>query len=219
MPLFRRITDILTANVNDLVDRFEDPESLLRQAVREMESAVEQTMNAAARSIASERLLSRQIDEHRQHSSALRNRAREAVATGDEARARTLLADRRRHDDLAAALNDQLNAARSQNARLRRQLDALRLRLAEARQAMHLHIARNRAAEAQRALAVDTYRSNSPANAFDRFDRLRDRIDRADAESQAWLELAGESLADDDAGDAAIECELAALKAELTTAS
>jgi hypothetical protein len=35
MAIFRRITDMLTANVNDLIERIEDPESLLRQAVRQ----------------------------------------------------------------------------------------------------------------------------------------------------------------------------------------
>lgn len=219
MPIFRRITDILTANVNDLVDRFEDPESLLRQAVREMESAIEQTMTATAQSIASERLLSRQVEDHRRQGTAPRERAREAVARGDEAYARTLLADRHRHEELAAALHDQLEAARTQNARLRRQLDALRLRLAEARQAMHLHIARNRAAEAQRSLAADSYRLNLQTSPFDRFDRLRDRIDRKDAESQAWLELAGEPFTDDESVNSVIDQELAALKAELTTVS
>jgi len=207
---------MLTANVNDLIDRIEDPESLLRHAVREMESAVDQTMNAPARSIASERLLTRQVDEQRRQSAALHARAREAVTRQDDARARALLADRRRHDDLAAALDDQLNTVRSQNARLRRRLDALRLRLAEVRQSMHLHIARNRAANAQRTLASDAYRMNGCAGPVDRFDRLRDRIDRAEAESEAWLELAGESNSDNEAGDAAIELQLAELKAELS---
>jgi phage shock protein A len=215
MPIFRRIADMLSANLNDLIERIEDPEALLRQAVREMESAVEQTMNAAARSIASERLLSRQIDEHRRQSAALIERAREAVLRQDDARARILLADRRRHDDLAAALEDQLKLTRSQNARLRRQLDALRLRLAEARQTMDLHIARNRAATAQRRFATDTFRLNVSSDAFQRFDRLRERIDRTEAESQAWLELVGEYETGDEVAVGAIDIELAALKAEL----
>jgi len=219
MPLFQRITDMLTANVNDLIDRIEDPEALLRQAVREMESAVDQTMNAAARSIASERLLARQVDEQRRQSAALHVRALEAVTRQDDTRARAALADRRRHDDLAAALEDQLTAVRSHNARLRRRLDPLRLRLAEVRQSMHLHIARNRAAQSQRTLALNAYATHVGTGPVDRFDRLRERIDRVEAESEAWLELAGESQTDDEIADAAIELQLAELKAELTAES
>src|SRR5262245_25190156 len=114
MPIFRRVADMLSANLNDLIERFEDPESLLRQAVREMEAAVDQTMAAAARSIASERLLSRQIDEHRRHSELLHARARDAVARQDDAGARSLLAERRRHDDLAVVLEDQLSQIQKQ---------------------------------------------------------------------------------------------------------
>jgi phage shock protein A len=191
MPIFRRIADMLSANVNDLIERIEDPESLLRQAVREMEAAVEQTMNAAARSIASERLLTRQIEDHRKQSTDLLNRAREAVARRDDPRARLLLSERRRRDELAAALDDQLTTARTQNARLRRQLDALRIRLSEARQTLHLHIARNRAARAQRQVAADALHVNGSTDAVQRFDRLCARIDRTEAESQAYLELAG----------------------------
>ena len=41
MRLFRRIGDIVAANLNDLVDRFEDPEVMLKQAIREMETMIE----------------------------------------------------------------------------------------------------------------------------------------------------------------------------------
>ena len=57
MGLFRRFGDILSANLNDLVDRFEDPEKMLRQAIREMEQAVASGLNSAAKVVANERLL------------------------------------------------------------------------------------------------------------------------------------------------------------------
>lgn len=215
MPIFRRVADMLSANLNDLIERFEDPESLLRQAVREMEAAVDQTMAAAARSIASERLLASQIEEHRQHSTVLHNRARDAVARHDDDGARSLLAERRRHDDLAAVLGDQLSEIQKQNSRLRRRLDGLRARLSEARQTMHLHIARNRAARAQREFAADAFQINTGSEAWQRFDRMRDRIDRADAESRAYLELTGEYAANDAVTEAGIDVELAALKEQL----
>ena len=41
MRLFQRIGDIIAANLNDLVDRFEDPEVMLKQAIREMETMIE----------------------------------------------------------------------------------------------------------------------------------------------------------------------------------
>ena len=59
MRLFQRIGDIIAANLNDLVDRFEDPEVMLKQAIREMETMIESATGGAARAIAGERLLAR----------------------------------------------------------------------------------------------------------------------------------------------------------------
>lgn len=218
MPIFRRIADILSANVNDLIDRFEDPEAMLRQAVREMEEGVEQTMSAAAKSIAGERLLAKQLEEQRRQGEQQQSRARAAVTRHDDAAARLALAARARHDKLAAALADQLAAARTQNARLRRQLDALRVRLAEARQTMHVYIARNRAAQAQRQVAADALHVDGTSEPFHRFHHLCGRIERTEAESQAYFELTGDLEADFETGDADLELELAALKREAAPA-
>ena len=49
MRVFRRVTDILSASLNDLIDKFEDPEKMLRQAIREMEESVADAMEGAAR--------------------------------------------------------------------------------------------------------------------------------------------------------------------------
>jgi len=219
MPIFRRIADILSANVNDLIDRFEDPEAMLRQAVREMETAVEQTMNAAAKSIASERLLTRQLAEHRRQSDRFQELARAAVARQDDAAARAALTSKAGHDKLAAAMEDQLASAGKQNARLRRQLDALRVRLAEARQTMHVYIARSRAAQAQRQLASDAVRVDHAANAMSRFDRVRCRIERSEAEAQAYIELTGDLPMDAAESDLDLELQLAALKQEICAPS
>ena len=215
MAIFRRIADMLSANLNDLIERIEDPEALLRQAVREMESAVEQTMSAAAKSIASERLLTRQVEDYRRQSAVLLERAKDAVAQQDDRGARELLAERRRYEQLAGALDDQLVSTRAQNSRLRRQLDALRLRLAEARQTMHVHIARNRASRAQRELATDAWQLHCGDAAFERFDRLCGRIERSDAETEAYLELAGAGAGRFNAAETEVDAELAALKEQV----
>jgi phage shock protein A len=66
MRLFRRIGDIVAANLNDLVDRFEDPEVMLKQALSEMETMIEDATAAAARAIAGERLLARDLASHQE---------------------------------------------------------------------------------------------------------------------------------------------------------
>ena len=65
MGLFRRFGDIVSANLNDLVNHFEDPEKMLRQAIREMEEAVASALNEAAKVVANEKLLAKQLAENR----------------------------------------------------------------------------------------------------------------------------------------------------------
>jgi phage shock protein A len=62
MGMFRRARDILSANISDLVERLEDPEKILRQVIREMEDAVLAALRGAARVVAEEKLLQRELD-------------------------------------------------------------------------------------------------------------------------------------------------------------
>ena len=64
MGIFRRTADIFAANLNDLVDRFEEPERMLRHALREMEALAGATSAAVARSIATEKVLAKSRAEH-----------------------------------------------------------------------------------------------------------------------------------------------------------
>ena len=133
MPIFQRITDIISANLNELIDRFEDPPAMLRQAVREMESSVDETMQAAAQAIAHERLLERELAQRRRRVDRLHELAAAALRQDDEPAARHALAERARLQVLISALDDQLTAAGNESGVLRRQAQALRLRLSEAR--------------------------------------------------------------------------------------
>ena len=87
MRLFRRIGDIVAANLNDLVDRFEDPEVMLKQAIREMETMIEDATADAARAIAAERLLARDLSDHQEKARRWRRgpRRRSKTATTNSA--------------------------------------------------------------------------------------------------------------------------------------
>jgi phage shock protein A len=216
MGIFRRVNDIISANLNDLIERFEDPEAMLRQAVREMDGLIATTSAAAARSIASERLLATELAAQRDRSIAWRQRAEAAVRAGDDDLARKALVRRREHEHLAQALEEQIAAADSANARLRRQIAAMHARRAEASRKLATLTARRTAADARR------YARSAPSqlDAFARFERLSDKVELAEAEAEALAEL--EPGGDDswfDELDAAedqraIDAELASLKGQ-----
>jgi phage shock protein A len=213
MKLFHRVRYILSANLNDLVDRCENPEQMLRQAVRDMETSFTQLLEAAAQAIAHERTLTRQrndqwalVERHLQAAGA-------AVARGDHDAARRELRTKTDCERLAERLTQQQQTAASLSERLRRQVAALRVKLAEARQKLLEVTARARAAAARRkfvtrANGVDYL--DTTAN----FDRWYARVDAAEAETDALLELLGEvdAPATDAQFDADIEAQLAALE-------
>lgn len=190
MRLFRRVRDILTANLNDLVDRFEEPEVMLRQAIREMEDTVDRTTAATARAIAGERLLARERQEHEKQEQVWTEHARRAVEAGDDDTARQALQRKREHTTLVAALRDQWVEA-NENARcLRGQVDAMRAKLAEARRKLAELETGRRIAEARAARSgASLKRPGDITDGFSRFERLRHSIETSRAEASALVEL------------------------------
>ena len=216
MGLFRRVGDMVSANLNDLVERFESLEMMLRQAIREMDAALERTMEATARAIADERLLENQLARCRTESTRLQRLAREAVARGDDQAARGFLYGRQDQEKLLAALDDQLAATRTAAGRLRRRLEAMRVRRSEAERRLHALVARERAAEAQRRFLARGHDQENSDTGYARFERMQRRVERREAETEALLELSGslDPLEPTTAGalDAEIEAELQALR-------
>lgn len=214
MPLIRRINTILTANLNDLVDRFEDPEKMLRQAIREMDDAIAAATSAAARSIAGQKLLDKEIESRHAQAARWQRNAVSAVGARDDERARRALTRRLEQERLAEILEEQRAAAETMIARLRRRIEAMKRKRADARHVLIELAARHCVAQAQRRLG-DTFLCDSSAGVFDRFERLRQRVELAEAEAESLLELsADESLTDrDDEDSEAIEQELTKLKA------
>jgi phage shock protein A len=210
MGLFKRISSLISANLNELVDHCEDPEKMLRQAVRDMETALGQLMDAAARAIAHHKLLSRQFNDEREAIDRCAKLAHAAVARDDDA-ARKELVRKAEHQRLADAIAQQIAAADTLADRLRRQVTAMRIKLAEARRKLVDVTARNRAAAAQRNFVRHLPNNVCDGTVWSNFETLCTRVDQSEAETEALLELLGDS--DEQAPlDADIEAELRSLK-------
>src|SRR5688572_8070629 len=100
MSFVKRITDILTANVNELVEKYEDPELLLKQAVSEMEYSIRVAMDHAAKVIADEKLLLKQLSAEESAVRAWHRRAEKAVQQNDDAAAKSALRRKRDHESI-----------------------------------------------------------------------------------------------------------------------
>ena len=126
MGLFRRTAELVSANLHDFVERFEQPERMFRHSLRDMETLVERTTAAVARSIAAERLLAKTHRTEQDEIARWTQRAAAAVAAGDDPLGRRAIERRFEHERTLALLARQLAEAAETNAALRRQLEILR---------------------------------------------------------------------------------------------
>lgn len=214
MGLFKRISDIVSANLGEMVESFEDPEAMLRQAVREMEVSIHSATQETARTLANEKKLARELAHNESEVRQWQLRAEQAVESGDDALARKALSRKQEHDKLAIALRDQLRAAQEASRTLRHQLEGMKAKLGEAKRNLGTLSARKRAADVRKKVynrigeAPDL---QTEASAFDKFERMREKVEQSEAEAEALAELQGIDVGQP-AVDEDVEAQLDALK-------
>lgn len=217
MGIFARITDIFKANINDLLDKAEDPEKMIKQMVIEMEESVNKTTLAVAQAIANEVSLQKKLEKARKDVVEWEGKAMQALTASrdDLAKAaleRKALAERNQTD--LVPLYEQ---AKATTANLRVQLDKLKAKLDEARMRQSTLIARSQAAKAQKQIAQAM--SGVGSDAFSKFDKFEQKIEKLEAEAVAFEQLAGENTSLDEQfkqlESSSVDSELLALKAKM----
>lgn len=193
MGFFKRISDIISANLNDLTEQFENPEKMLKQAIREMEESISEVTGQTAKAMANEKTLAREL----QRNQALRDQwqecAEKAVEAGDDSLARKALARKNEHQNVVEALEDQLESARGASHTLKRQLAGMKAKLAEGKRNLASLSARKQAADFRKKMDSQAAGLTTEVddNAFAKFDRLKAKVEQAEAEAEAIAELRG----------------------------
>ena len=104
MGVFKRISDIISANLNELTDQFEDPERMLKQAIREMEETIAEVTGQTAKAIANEKTLTRELQRNRAQRDQWQERAEKAVEASKDQNSSAALAalkESRKHGNSA----------------------------------------------------------------------------------------------------------------------
>ena len=218
MGIFGRLTDIMKANINDLLDRSEDPEKMIKQMVLEMEEAVNKATLAVGQAIANEKSLERQYNRQTSQMEDWQQKAVQAVQAGRDDLASQAL---QRKNTIGQNVNDlerMLGEARTSSQSLRGQLDQLKAKLDEARMRQNTLIARSQAAKAKKQVAQSF--AGVGSDAFSKFEKLEQKVEKSEAEADAFAQLAGENTSLEDefkalGASSAADDELAALKAQL----
>ncbi len=190
--LFQRISDVIAANLNDLVDRVEDPERMIKQLIREMEENINSAREGVIDALASEKQLTKELEHQRHQAAEWHERARLALESGNEALAREALMRKKEHDGIVANLQSSCDSARRTGERLKSQLRALESKLEEARLKKGSLVARQRAAQAREQMGQVTDRFQAGLDLNNSFGRMAGKVDEMEARMEARDELYGE---------------------------
>ncbi|MGA7339526.1 MAG: PspA/IM30 family protein [Terracidiphilus sp.] len=187
MSLLERVSTLLRANLNDLVEKAEDPERMMKQIVLDMENQLLQVKTQVAIAIADQRLLEKKRAEHEQESSEWRRKAELAVEKGRDDLARAALERVLSQDQLAAGFTAQAEDQKTEADNLRQALRKLEQKLSETRAHCEMLVAEHRrakvvgrASKAQQVVGVDQ------ENALK---RMKSKVQVKSAENAATSEL------------------------------
>jgi phage shock protein A len=182
MGIFTRFRDIVSANINAMLDKAEDPEKLIKLMIREMEDTLVEIKASCAGVMANSKKVQRQLDEVRSREGYWKERAELAVNKGRDDLAREALAEKRRYIDQADALEKELTECDGLVEQYQDDIRQLEEKLAAAREKQRIlvqrHIRANRKKRAQQEI-----RRMDSAEAIIKFEELENRIERMESEA------------------------------------
>jgi phage shock protein A len=147
MSLLERVSTLLRANLNDLVEKAEDPERMLKQVVLDMENQLLQVKTQVAIAIADQHLLEKKRAEQETQSAEWRRKAELAVAKKQDDMARAALERALSHDQLVTGFAAQAEDQKHEADNLRQALRKLEQKLTETRAHCEMLVAQHRRAK------------------------------------------------------------------------
>ena len=195
MGIFSRLGTLIKSNLNDLISRAEDPQKMLNQLVADMQNQLVEAKKQVAISIADLKRLEKQRDEQVELTQEWERKAMLAVRAGDDNLAREALKRKAEHEAHAAEFIKQTQLQKEAVDKLKDQLRNLNDKIEEAKRKKNILIARQKRAEAQKAIQ-ETLQGLSDTSAFDTFERMAQKVDQIEAESEAAVDLSNELTGD-----------------------
>ena len=182
MGIFTRFRDIVSSNINAMLDKAEDPEKLISLMIREMEDTLVEIKASCAGVMANRKKVVRQMNEARSQAGNWERKAGQAVARGRDDLAREALLEKRRYSERVGSLEleaTEMGALVEQYHEDIRQLED-KLRGAREKQRLllqrHIHATKKRRAQ-------EEIRRMESSEAIVKFEEFENRIERMEAEA------------------------------------
>ncbi|MEM9530534.1 MAG: PspA/IM30 family protein [Pseudomonadota bacterium] len=214
MGTMSRFRHVVSANVNALLERAEDPEKMLAALVREMEDALREARGAAAELLGEQKRYERRREGLTAQHAQWTERAEQAVARGRDDLAREALAARGKLSEEADRCELAATQAGQGITRVNNDIRRLEKRLAEARSRQQ---SLRREAQPAKVLSYTSPADRKLADVAARFERLEVQLDQLEARVEAYdiVPQPDRRRAAEADADPAVEEELEALRAKV----
>lgn len=188
MGILDRVSTILRANINALLDQAEDPEKTLDQLIRDMADAIGQARGQVAEMIAQEKLLEADMERNSKLASDWGQKAELAITRGADDLAKEALRRKIDYEKNAHAYTTQLQAQEEVVQKLKHDLEQLEAKYEGAVRNREAMIARHRRALAQQKVAK-TAAQLSTIDPTSELARMEERIRMEEARAAALTEV------------------------------
>lgn len=193
MALMERVSTLLRANLNDLIDRAEDPAKMIKQVILDMENQLMQVKTQVAIAVADQHVLERKRIEDADKETSWMRKAELALARKDDALARAAIERALASKKMMAAFEEQIADQKVQVENLKTAFTKLETKLAEARGKADVLAARHRRSRVMTCAADAQIHAGNSANS-NTFDRMEDKVLRTEAYGEALRSLATDDV-------------------------
>ena len=195
MALLERVSTLIRANLNDLIDKAEDPEKMIKQVILDMQNQLLQVKTQVAIAIADQHLLEKKQKDNDEKTQEWMRKAEMAVGKKEDDLARAALHRVESYRELTGNFTQQVADQKAQVESLKTALRQLEQKLTEAQAKADLLIAQHRRARAV-GKAHDARVAIGDDSKSAAFDRLKHRVTHNEAVAQAKSELGVEDVDD-----------------------
>lgn len=188
MDIFSRLSDLIQSNLNDLIDRAEDPEKMVRQIISDMQTELNKAVQNYSKVRSGQILAEKKYHDAVKDSQEWENKARNALSKGDRELAKQALTKKVMADEEVVAYKEMYDSISEQTEAVQAQVEMLKLKLEDAKSRQAILVARAKMAETQKKISAMSGNTDG-LSAFEKFSRMEEKISRTEAEAQAMSEL------------------------------
>jgi phage shock protein A len=195
MALLERVSTLIRANLNDLIDKAEDPEKMIKQVILDMQNQLIQVKTQVAIAIADQHVLEKKQKDNSGKEAEWMRKAELAVDKKQDDLARAALERSMSYKQMAASFDSLVADQKHEVENLKSALRNLEQKLAEAQSKSDMLIAEHRRSRAL-ARASDAQMAIGDKSKIATFDRMKNKVQHAAAVSQAKAALANDNIED-----------------------